>query len=131
MRLQLLTERRHRAVKANDLINTIASCGRMFFRYKDVASFHVCKHGRVWFRDAYSKQLIYTHYAGRWRRFSEGGTMKNLVKSLATYIMYGTYINPHIFGPWPDWYCNGDLWGYGNDIEKVRIASRRLGIVTL
>ena len=33
----------------------------------------------------------------------------------------GEEINIRHFGPFPEWSCGGDLWGYGKDeMQKVR-----------
>ena len=29
-----------------------------------------------------------------------------------------------------DWYCNGDLWGYGDDMQTVRENAQRLGLIS-
>jgi hypothetical protein len=55
-----------------------------------------------------------------WRGFSEGGTLRSLVEQLRDYIRTGKQVHPQSFGPWPQWYCDGDLWGYGDDMQQVR-----------
>ena len=32
-------------------------------------------------------------------------------------------------GPWPQWMCEGDLWGYGDDMQTVRAKALELGII--
>jgi hypothetical protein len=120
---------RERRDAANELIACIASCGRKFFAHEGwVAQMEVDPRGRVWFRDHYSRKCIYTHYDGRWRGFTGGGTLKGLVECLRNFIKQGTQIR-RSFGPWPDWCCcDGDLWGYGDDMEIVRAKARELGI---
>jgi hypothetical protein len=120
-----------RLQKANALLETIADCGRKFFRHNDLVSrFELDRRGRIWFIDAYRSARIYTHYTrGRWRGFSEGGTLRDLVIALRNYIATGKLINPVHFGPWPDWYCDGDVWGYGQDMEKVRAKAIELEII--
>lgn len=86
--------------------------------------------GRVWFVDAYSGKRIYTHYNGEWRGFTNGGTMRSLVNLLRDFIMDGEPRNTSLLGPWPDWYCDGDLWGYGDAMTEVREAATRLGVIT-
>jgi hypothetical protein len=34
-----------------------------------------------------------------------------------------------VFGPWPEWICGGDLWGYGAEMDVVRRAAQRLALV--
>lgn len=55
--------------------------------------------------------------------------MKRFVEYLADYIRTGKPItNQYVLGPWDEWMCNGDLWGYGDDMEKVRELAIDLGI---
>lgn len=119
-----------RAEQASRFLTAIASCGRTFFAHNGrVSRFEVDDRGRVWFVDAYHERRIYTHYEGRWRGFSEGGTLRSLVCTLRDFIRTGEPQGLHL-GPWPDWVCNGDLWGYGADMATVRAAAEACGIVT-
>jgi len=119
-----------RLQRANDMLEAIASCGRRFFHHEGrVSRLERDPRGKIWFIDCWSEKRIYTHYVFRWRGFSQGGTMKDLVKALRDFVVHGKQLHPRAFGPWPDWYCGGDLWGYGGDMEKVRSAALRLGIV--
>lgn len=118
--------------RANALIARIATCGRGFFSVmKDgvrrISYLELDERGRVWFHDSYSDARIYTHYSGRWRGFGGGGTLKDLVLFLRRFVKEGTQIK-RAFGPWPEWMCDGDLWGYGEDMELVRDKARELGI---
>lgn len=126
-------ERQQRVEVANAMINIIAINGRQFFRYKDrVGCFGLDCRGHLFYRDAYSQRDIFIKKGWRSRRgngFTEGGTMKGIIGALAKYIRKGQTLHPRCFGPWPDWICDGDLWGYGEDMEKVRLAARMLGIV--
>lgn len=118
-------QREHRTEEMNELLRVIASCGRKFFQHEGrIASFQLDKRSRVWFRDAYTEALIYTHGPRTWRKFTLGGTMQTLVVYMRKYIMTKERIPPGTFGPWPSWYCDGDLWGYGEDMEIVREAAR-------
>ena len=125
-----MSEKRERMKKANELIRVIAYCGRGFFHHKGLVSkFVIDKHGHIWFVDAGTEKQIYTHYTnGRWRGFSEGGTLRDVVIRLRYFIQTG---NPagNTFGPWPTWYSDGDPWGYANDMQKVYKAAVSLGIV--
>ncbi len=113
---------------ANGLLETIATFGRRFFSHDGrVARLELDHRGRVWFHDHYTGLRIYTHYAGRWRGFTSGGTMRSLIENLRDYIKRGERLHPMVFGPWPDWFCGGDLWGYGDDMEKVRTKARDTG----
>ena len=128
--LEIPTGKQERLARANKLIRTIASTGHRFFRHKeDVSFFELGKRGHVFFVDSYTKKRIYVHLSnGRWRGFSNGGTLRSLVCALRDWITKGTNVPSSTFGPWPSWYCNGDLWGYGDDMGKVRECARRLGI---
>lgn len=122
----MLSSKQFRAVTANAFLTAVARCGRQFFRHSDsVSLFEVDNRGRVWFHDAYSKKRIYTNYRYAWRGFTEGGTLRALVERLRDYIRTGAH--PRLpLGPWPAHYCNGDLWGYGTDMQQVRDAAERL-----
>lgn len=125
-----MTTRGERLSAANELLSVIAGTGRRFFNGRNrIAYFDVDARGRVWFVDEYNGARVYTHYAGPWRRFTSGGTLRRLVVSLRDYIAKGHLVNSYHFGPWPDWICAGDLWGYGDDMERVREAAARLGVV--
>lgn len=117
---------------ANELLVVIASCGRRFFyssRFDRTATMERDERGRIWFHDEYTGKRIHTHYRGEWRGFTNGGTLQALVIALRDFIVCGRTVNARQFGPWSDWLCGGDLWGYGADMEQVRSAARRLGIV--
>lgn len=119
---------------ANEMIQVIASCGRRFFdhsvRGQGVTRLELDERGRVWLVDGWQGARIYTHYDGRWRKFSEGGTLWYVVQCLREYVMYGTHVPARVFGPWPAVYADGDLWGYGVEaMETVRAAAIRLRII--
>ena len=120
-----LAKRKERAEKANEFLRTIASCGRQFFNHKEVSRFEVAP--RVWFIDGYYGKRM-TVRKGWGRRFAQGGTLKILIESLKEYIMTGSTIHSGQLGPWPQTICNGDLWGYGEDIKIVRAKAEELGI---
>lgn len=123
------TDRTERLEAANELLRVIASCGRKFFAYGDrVSRFEVDGRGRIWFIDKYTQKRIYVQYKGEWKAFSDGGTLRRLIEHLRDFITHGNRIPAHTFGPWPDWVCKGDLWGYGDSMAGVRDVSTRLGI---
>lgn len=122
-----IADREERANKANQFIQVIASCGRRFFGYEVTSHFQVDDRGRIWFWDGGSGRKIYTHYRWQWKGFSEGGTLETLIRNLKVYIHRGTLPKLNL-GPWPDWICDGDLWGYGEDMEKVREAAKALEV---
>lgn len=135
MATAIATEKAERLEKVNAMIRVMGSCGRRFFyslRYDRFARMEIDSRGKVWFVDDYSGHRIYTHYErGSWRKFSHGGTMRALVIAFRKFIQQGTPVPAGSFGPWPDWYCGGDLWGYGDDMVKVRSKAIALGIVKL
>ena len=117
-----------RLKNANAIIEVIASNGRKFFSLaaegKQVAENRISRfelvNGRLWFIDKYTQKPIYTAYRrGQWHHFSDGGTLRNLIENLHDYIMHGAPVRNH-FGPWPEWVCGGDLWGYGDAMQAVR-----------
>jgi hypothetical protein len=102
--------------EANEVILAISQHGRRFFRHEKsgrVSRFELDLAGRLWLRDRYSNRRIYVAYRGPWRYFSEGGTLRGIVEALANYVRTGQPIRRGLFGPWPQWICDGDLWGYG------------------
>lgn len=128
-----MTEKQERAEQVNQVIRTIADCGRRFFYTKskdNYAYMEVDHRGRIWFVDDYNQKRIYTHYSGRWYWFSHGGTLQQLIKSFRDYIGKGEQLHPNTFGPWPEWVCEGDLWGYGADMQQVRDKAQSLGLIS-
>lgn len=136
----LINPKVDRAELCNALLITIGDCGRRFFwhnprAYGDKVSppryaFFSVDRGRVYFTDDYSQKRIYTHWTrDEWRGFSHGGTLRDLVIALRDFIRTGEPIKPGYLGPWPAYICDGDLWGYGADMAKVRQAAVEHGVV--
>lgn len=124
------TDRNERLEAANEMLKAIASCGRKFFAFEDrVSRFELDDRGRIWFVDKYTQKRIYIAYRGNWKPFSDGGTLRALVERLRDFIQQATPLPPSIFGPWPEWVCGGDLWAYGEDMQQVRTAAIRLGMI--
>ena len=122
--------KRERLQRANKLLRTIGSCGRRFFsREWDVSRLELDDRNRIWLWDSYTRKRIYTAYRGRWRHFSQGGTMRDLVMALCQFVRNGTKLPNRTFGPWPETLCNGDLWGYGEDMVTVRKAAIELELI--
>ena len=118
-----------RLKRVNELIGVIASCGRRFFKTGDrVARLEIDSNRRIWFVDDHRGIRVFTHRKGEWRKFSNGGTLKRLIERLRDFVKLDRTLPEMTFGPWPDVICDGDLWGYGDDMEKVRDAAQRLGI---
>lgn len=61
-----------------------------------------------------------THYEGHWKWFTNGGTLKRLCEALRDYILGRAEFPTNHLGPWPEMLCGGDLWGYVDDMQKVR-----------
>lgn len=105
---------------ANDIIRLIGGCGRNFFNHQTVVSHFVLVSDRLRFHDSYSRKSIYVAYPGKWRGFTNGGTMRSLIENLRDFITHRAPIKAY-FGPWPEWVCEGDLWGYGKEtMETLR-----------
>ena len=130
MKSEVIKEREERLEKANQLIHVIASHGRHFFCHRGVTSWlELAPNQRVWFVDSYTYHHVYTHYQRRWHKFSHGGTLKNLIQKLQKYILRGERLSRGHF-VFPDWLCEGDLWGYGAEAMKPVIeAAEALGII--
>jgi hypothetical protein len=122
-------DRLTRIQNANALIELIASTGRHFFcGTEDIGRFDLDGRNRLRYRDPWNGAMIYPASNG-WRKFSEGGTMRAVIETLAHHINTG-YVTPsNIFGPWPSWISEGDPWGYGADMDGVREKARELGIL--
>jgi hypothetical protein len=128
-----MEQKQERAARVNELIKAIGDCGRRFFydtRNDRYAVIEVDQRGRVWLVDDYSGQRIYLHYRYWGAGFSHGGTLRSLVNDFREYITKSTPLPSGAFGPWPDYYCGGNLWGYGDDMQQVRDTARRLGLVS-
>jgi len=113
---------------ANQLIRLIASHGRKFFSHKDrIAELSLDQRGRIWLCDDYTGQLIYTHYSGRWREFSHGGTMRDFIVILRDYIQYGKQLPLGIICYERRGMHDGNVWGYDPDeAMKLRDACKGL-----
>lgn len=140
MTVKKTQERDHRLREVNAFIRVVGSCGRRFFYRKVAGSMNgdagvrdsgerwcritADERGRLWWHDDWSWNPQYLHYAGRWKNFSHGGTLKVLVQHLARFIQTGKKLPKGILGPWPEWICEGDPWGYGDDMQQVRDAAK-------
>lgn len=125
-----LKQRISRADNVNQLLEVVGSCGRKFFHYQGrYGKIEVDERGRLWFVNEYSLSKVYLHYRYWDRGFGHGGTLRALVDDLKKYIMTGNPINRYHFGPWSQTICEGDLWGYGEDIVMVRAEAFERGII--
>jgi hypothetical protein len=111
-----LTLKQQRAEHVNQVIQIIANHGRRFFYSQAVnryASMEVDARGKVWFIDDYSGKRIFTHetvWGGRWRGFTHGGTLKDMVKAFRDYICTGEPLHPGYLGP--ERFNDSNIWGY-------------------
>lgn len=129
-------DRKQRVIVANQAIEVIASYGRKFFSLaaegrqvaeNRISRFELHDDGRLWFVDKYSQRPTYVAYRrGGWRHFSEGGTLRSLVCDMADWINGKGEFPVNRLGPWPEWICGGDLWGYGAEMETVRTKIKEL-----
>lgn len=124
MKRSTKAEKQQRLIEANRIIKVIASHGRRFFFCKEkntFAEFYFDDHGILWLRDEYTQKSIYVCCNGRWRYFSNGGTLRDIIRALRDYIRLNEPLNAGIFGPWANWICDRDLWGYGKpEMAKLR-----------
>jgi hypothetical protein len=121
-----LAAKRQRCEQVNQAIQIIASHGRRFFfseSKQTYASMQVDYRGKVWLIDDYSQKRIYTHptpWGGRWKGFSHGGTLKDLVEQFRDYICTGKQINSAYLGLQRSW-DESNTWGYHADsMREVR-----------
>ena len=121
----------YRLTTANKAIEIIAKYGRHFFSLQgdrpntpepNRVSFFERRNGRLWFVDKWTQKATYVAYRrGRWKHFSDGGTLRDLICNMADWINGKKERFPiDSLGPFPSWCCDGDLWGYGKDMAKVR-----------
>lgn len=127
-------QRHERAEVVNDFLRTIASCGRRFFEHEGrVARIEIGERcdpqragGLVYIVDEYTGQRADTASQDM-RGFHHGGTLRELVKDLRTYVLTGRPQSMNL-GPWPQYMAGGDLWGYGPDMRVVRAKALELAI---
>jgi hypothetical protein len=128
-----MTANYKRIAEADAVIRAIGSHGRRFFYSKEhdrFATFAIDAGGGLRLIDDWSGKSIRLTEHGKWRGFSHGGTCRAMVWALAVYIRTGKPIHRGHFGPWPEWRCDGDVWGYGADeMERVRAAAFASGAV--
>ena len=112
-----MSDKEERLEHANAMLVSISKYGRRFFHHDGrVTRLEFDKRGRVWCIDKYAGKRIYTHRTSmisRWKGFSDGGTLRALMEYARDYVIHGKPIRGSLFGPWPEWVCGGDLWGYG------------------
>lgn len=122
-----VTTKAERIEHANAILLSMSRHGRRFFysdAYDRVARFELDAQDRVRIRDEQSDRSVLITKGGPWRGFNNGGTLRAMVEDLAKYIRTGEKIRNH-FGPWPEWICGGDPWGYGEAAADVRAEVRQ------
>ncbi|KFJ13054.1 hypothetical protein DR66_4064 [Delftia acidovorans] len=117
---------------ANALIEIISRHGRRFFHNREsgaIARLELDARGRVWLIDEYRGARVYVAYRGRWRGFTHGGTLQNLVEALHHYILRGELLHPEYIAPSRMDPKNGDIWGYGAEAAAaVRAEAHALSL---
>lgn len=121
--------RESRLELVNAIIRVIGAHGRHFLsensdrreliRNPFFAHFQVDKRNELWYVDRYTRMPILIRLRD-WDGFSDGGTLRSLIEHFGRFITGGANIENRLFGPWPEWICGGDPWGYGDDMKKVR-----------
>ena len=129
------SDKQLRLEHANQLSQVISTYGRQFFFNKKqnrTAKLILDINGRVWFMDDYSGELVYTHNTGfmnKWKGFTHGGTLKNLIQKMRDYIIKGKQIPITYIGQ-KGVFNNDNIWGYDDDeMEKTINESLKLPII--
>ncbi|WP_397448193.1 hypothetical protein [Pseudomonas sp. NA-150] len=126
-----LVLKQQRTEHVNQVIRIIADHGRRFFysqasnRY---ASMEVDLRGKVWFIDDYSGKRIFTHetvWGGRWKGFTHGGTLRDLIKAFRDYIRTGEPLHPGYLGP--ERFDDSNIWGY--DEAGMKDVREQAGVI--
>lgn len=116
----------------NELVKFIGNNGRRFFfdpRKNTYAHMSIFGDNRLYWVDEGSGKSIYLHYKYWGKGFTNGGTLKSLVDHFRRFVVTGQMLPEEILGPWPSWYGNGDLWGYGESMRDVRAKAAELGLL--
>jgi hypothetical protein len=117
--------KQQRCDEVNKVILAISNHGRRFFyngHHDRVASMYVAPNGHIYFIDAYTGGAIYVAYNGRWRKFTNGGTLRDLVLQFYTYISKDVPINIGYIGLYRRAIVDGDIWGYGDAAIQAVLA---------
>lgn len=118
---QRLPARVNRLVTANMLIYCIATNGHNYFLKRGNLSYiEIDQLGKLWWVDGRSRQKFFLHVPDLPIDFPEGATLKALIIAMRKYIMTGELI--------PSRLLDGDLLGYGDDMDTVRYVAKLLGM---
>lgn len=113
--------RNDRCFLVNQFIESIASCGRKFFRYEDrVAWIERDPRGLLFLHNEWNQKRIYISRRGAWRGFHHGGTLHCLIEDLVEFIRTGKQLRESTFQP---------RWGYGDDMDTVIESGKHLGVI--
>lgn len=122
-------QKHQRADQVNQVIRIIADHGRRFFynaEKQSYASMHVDRFGKIWFVDDYTGKAILTQktaWGGRWKGFSNGGTLRALVEAFRDYIRDGIPLPLGFLGP--ERFNDSNVWGY--DEEGMKAVREQAG----
>lgn len=109
----------------NDLVKIISSYGRRFFFHAGTgmtARMLMDQRGRLWWQGEYTGELIFTHkttWTNRWRGFSHGGTLRDLVEMMRDYVLNGEPLPSWVIGPERRLLTDGNIWGYPPEYMQV------------
>lgn len=119
--------KQQRCDEVNAAIQVIGAHGRRFFYSAKHARYARCEvdpRGKVWFVDDHTGKRVYTHAGGfgnKWRGFSHGGTLRDLVERFRDYIARGDRVPKALLGIERSNPENGNIWGYEPAaLERVR-----------
>lgn len=124
-----MAEKHKRVEQVNQVIRIIADHGRRFFynaEKQSYASMHVDRFGKIWFVDDYTGKAILTQktaWGGRWKGFSNGGTLRALVEAFRDYIRDGIPLPRGFLGP--ERFNDSNVWGY--DEEGMKAVREQAG----
>lgn len=120
---------------ANELIKVISEHGRRFFYNQKndcLSELKIDDNGKVWFKDDYTQKWVFTHktnWTNKWKGFSHGGTLRDLIEQMREYIIKGTQIHEGYIGLKRS-YQDGNVWGYPDeDLEKVLENAKKIPII--
>lgn len=131
----MTSTKQQRCEQVNAVIQIIGAYGRRFFynaQFDRYAHCEVDARGRVWFFDDFTNARIYTHRGGfgnKWRGFSHGGTLRDLVERFRDYITKGTQLPQGILGLDRIRLTDGNVWGYEQQaLQRVRTEAGPLPV---
>lgn len=126
-----MEEKHLRAEQVNQVIRIIADHGRRFFYHagtNNYARMYVDGFGKIWFVDDYTGKAVYTHkttWGGRWKGFSNGGTLRSLVEEFRDYIRTGIPLHRGFLGP--ERFDDSNIWGY--DEAEMKAVREQAGVL--